>query len=192
MAKNIKLIGCTLLCVLFFTGCAGGGKAREDEGELSGEDGNIWYPVTTAEELDGEWEGSSVLNVPADESKGFPETVFNVGMSLSCAETGAEQRIKIGFGDFLADLLATYPDTVLTADDLWEEYFENVYAGYTLIRDEYALVIESSGRTEDLIGGGSDRLYINQDGTRLREFLGGGLLEPFGVPGNIEFILEKL
>ncbi|MDR1412245.1 MAG: hypothetical protein LBI91_08560 [Spirochaetaceae bacterium] len=192
MVKKINLIGCALLFVFFFTGCAGGGKPQEDAGETPGEDGDIWYAVTSAEELIGEWEGSIVLNVPADESKGFPETVFYVSMSLSCTEQGAEQGIKIGFGDFLADLLAAHPDTALTADDLWEEYFENIYAGYILIKDEYALVVESSGPAEDLLGNSNDKLYINQDGTRLREFLGGGLLEPFGVPGNIEFVMEKL
>ncbi|MDR0451704.1 MAG: hypothetical protein LBH15_01515 [Treponema sp.] len=192
LAKKFNRAGCALLCVFFFAGCAGGGKAREDAGELHGEGEDIWHAVVSAEELGGEWEGSSVLNVPADESRGFPETAFYVGMSLSCAEQGAVQRIKIGFGDFLEDLLAAHPDSALTADDLWEEYFESTYAGHILIRDEYALVVESSGPAEELLDSANDRLYINQDRTRLREFLGGGLLEPFGVPGNIEFVMEKL
>jgi hypothetical protein len=182
--------GILLFWIIFFAGCAGGAEPREDEA-LYGEGGDIWYAVKSAEELAGEWEGSSVLDLPADESKGFPETVLNVSLSLSCAEGSAVQRITIAFGDFLEDLLAAHPDTALSADDLWEAYFENIYTDYILIKEDYALVIESPSPVEELLSGGSDKLYINQDGTRIREFVGGGLLEPFGVPGSIEFVLEK-
>jgi hypothetical protein len=197
MMKKIDLmIYSILLWVVFLAGCTGGAKPSGD-GAVNGED-DIWYALESAEELNGEWEGLSVLDVPADESKGFPETVFNVSLSLSCADLHVVQRIKISFGDFLTDLLAAHPGNVLTVDDLWEEYFENIYAGYdlVLVREEYALVIEYSNPAEDLINSETDKLYINQDGTRLREFvtggLLGGLLEPFGVSGNVEFVLEKL
>ncbi|MDR0585260.1 MAG: hypothetical protein LBG57_13080 [Treponema sp.] len=184
-----------LLWAVFLAGCAGGAKSQEEDGAVDEED-DIWYAIESAEELNGEWEGLSVLDVPADESKGFPETVFNVSLSLNCADTLAVQRVKIAFGDFLTDLLAAHPDSILTAGDLWEEYFENIYADYDLIREEYALIIEYSGPVEDLLNGETGKLYINQDGTRLREFtrggLLGGLLEPFGVSKDIEFILEKL
>jgi hypothetical protein len=192
MTKKINFTaGILLFWVLFYTGCAGNAKSRDDEA-LYGEDDDIWYPVKSAQELDGEWEGFSILDVPLDESKGLPETVFNVSLSLSCTDQDAVQRIKIVFVDFLEDLLAAHPDSALTIDDLWERYFENIYTGYLLIKEEYALVIESSESAEDLLNSENDKMYINQDGTRIREFLGGGLLEPFGVPGNIEFILEKL
>ena len=189
-----KLVYIALLGVVFFPGCAGGVKPQEDGGADTGED-DIWYTLESAEELNGEWEGFSALDVPADESNGFPETVFNVGLSLRCTELYAVQRIKISFGDFLADLLASRTDSVFTIDELWEEYFENIYAGYDLIREEYALVIENSLPAEELLNSETDKLYINQDGTRLREFvrggLLGGLLEPFGVSENVEFVLEK-
>jgi hypothetical protein len=185
-----------LFWVVFFTGCAGGAKLREDGEAGSGEDDDIWYTLESAEELNGEWEAFSVLDVPADESRGFPETVFNVSLSLNCADLHAVQRIKIAFNDFLADLLASYPGSVLTVDELWEKYFENNYAAYDLVREEYALVIEYSGPAEDMLNSETDKLYINQDGTRLREFIRGGLLggllEPFGVSKNVEFVLEKL
>jgi hypothetical protein len=132
------------------------------------------------------------LDVPANESTGFPETSFTVGLSLSCAEEDVVQRITIGFGTFLEDLLAAYPGSDLTVDDLWEQYFEDIYTDYILIKEGYVLVVESTGLAEDLVSGGNDRLYINQDGTRIRVFLGGGLLEPFGVPGNIELVLDRL
>ena len=183
-----------LLWTVFFAGCAGGAKPQEEDGTADEED-DIWYAIESAEELNGEWEGVSVLDVPADESKGFPETVFNVSLSLNCADMLAVQRVKVAFGDFLTDLLAAHPASILTADDLWGEYFENNYADYDLIREEYALIIEHSGPAEDLLNSETSKLYINHEGTRLREFviggLLGGLLEPFGVSGNIEFILEK-
>jgi hypothetical protein len=189
-----KLVYIALLWVVFFAGCAGGAKPKEDGEEETGED--IWYAVEKAEELNGEWQGFNALDVPAGESSGFPETVFNLSLTLSCTELYAVQRIKISFGDFLADLLASHPGSAFTIDELWKEYFENIYAGYDLIRDEYALVIEYSLPAEDLLNGETGRLYINQDGTRLREFLEGGLLggllEPFGVFGSVEFVLEKL
>jgi hypothetical protein len=190
-----KLVYIALLWVVFFVGCAGGAKSKGDDEEGTGED-DIWYAIKTAEELNGEWRGFNALDVPADESRGFPETVFNLNASLNCTELYVVQRVKISFGDFLADLLASYPDSAFTIDELWEEYFENIYADYDLVRDEYALVIEYSLPAEDLLNSGTNKLYINQDGTRLREFLGGGLLggllEPFGVFGNVEFVLEKL
>jgi hypothetical protein len=189
-----KLVYIALLWVVFFAGCAGSAKPREDDEADTGED-DIWYAIESAEELNGEWQGFSALDVPADESSGFPETVFNVSLTLSCTELYAVQRIKISFGDFLADLLASRPDSVFTIDELWEEYFENIYADYDLIREEYALVIENSLPAEDLLSSETDKFYINQDGTRLREFarggLLGGLLEPFGVSGNVDFVLEK-
>jgi hypothetical protein len=192
---NLVVYG-ILLCVVFFAGCAGGAKSQEEDGAANGEDDDIWYAIESAEELNGEWEGFSVLDLPADESKGFPETVFNVSLSLNCTDLYAVQRIKIAFGDFLADLLAAHPDSVLTTDNLWEEYFENNYADFDLIKEEYALVIEYSAPAEDMLNSETDKLYINQDGTRLREFvrggLLGGLLEPFGISGNVEFVLEKL
>jgi hypothetical protein len=67
------------------------------------------------------------------------------------------------------------------------------FAGCTGGEDDIWYMIESA---EDLNGDETGRLYINQDGTRLREFLTGGvpggLLKPFGVSGNIEFVLERL
>jgi hypothetical protein len=192
MTKKIDFMaGVLMLWVLFFIGCAGGAEPQEDEA-IYGEDDDIWYAVKSAEELSGEWEGSSILDVPANESAGFPETSFTLSLMLSCAEEDAVQRIKIGFGDFLEDLLAAHPGSDLTVDDLWEQYFENIYTDYILIKEEYALVVESSGPVEDLVSSGNDRFYSNQDGTRIRVFLGGGLLEPFGVPGNIEFVLDRL
>jgi hypothetical protein len=189
-----KLVYFALLWVVFFPGCAGVAKPQEDGEADTGED-DIWYAIESAEELNGEWEGLSVLDVPADESNGFPETLFNVSLTLNCTELYAVQRIKISFGDFLEDLLASRPDSVFTIDELWEEYFENSYAGYDLIREEYALVIENSLPAEELLNSETDKLYINQDRTRLREFIRGGLLggllEPFGVSENIEFVLEK-
>jgi hypothetical protein len=197
MMRKFNLTPCIVLFwVVFFMGCAGGAKSREDGEADIGEEDDIWYAIESVEELNGEWAGFSALDVPADESRGFPETVFNVSSSLSCTELYVVQRIKIAFGDFLADLLASYPDSVLTVDELWENFFENNYADYDLIREEYALVIEYSGPAEDLLNSETGKLYINQDRTRLREFLSGGLLggllEPFGVSGNVEFVLEKL
>jgi hypothetical protein len=190
-----RLVYIALLWVVFFASCAGGAKSQED-GEADAGEGDIWYTLESAEELNGEWKGSSVLDIPADESRGFPETVFNLSASLNCTELYVVQRVKISFGDFLADLLASRPGSVFTVDELWEEYFENIYADYDLIREEYALVIENSLPAEDLLNSGTDKLYINQDGTRLREFIRGGLLggllEPFGISGNVEFVLEKL
>jgi hypothetical protein len=190
-----KLVYMALLWVVFFAGCAGGAKSKEDGEEGTGKD-DVWYAVEIAEELNGQWQGFNALGVPADESRGFPETVFNLSASLNCTELYVVHRVKISFGDFLADLLASHPGSVFTVDELWEEYFENIYADYDLIRDEYALVIEYSLPAEDLLNSRTDKLYINRDGTRLREFLGGGLLggllEPFGVSGSVEFVLEKL
>jgi hypothetical protein len=191
-----RLVYIALLWVVFFAGCAGGAKSREEDEVDAGEDDDIWYTLESAEKLNGEWRGSGVLDVPADESRGFPETVFNLSASLNCTELYVVQRVKISFGDFLADLLASRPDSVFTIDELWEKYFENIYADYDLVREEYALVIENSLPAEELLNSGTDRLYINQDGTRLREFVKGGmlggLLEPFGVSGSVDFVLEKL
>jgi hypothetical protein len=192
---KINLAVCAfLVCVVFFAGCAGGAKPAEEGGE-----DDVWGVCESAEELKGEWEGSLVLAVPANESKGLPATVFNISLSLRCADQRAAGRVKIAFGAFLADLLAAHPESALTSDDLWETYFENAYAGYDLAGEEYALVIEYSYPAEDLIDDKIDetsRLYINQDGTRLRKFARGGLLgallEPFGVSGDVELVLDRL
>jgi hypothetical protein len=211
-----------LVCVVFFAGCAGGAEPLEEgavsggedvaaggedvvsggEDVVTGSDDDVWDVLESVEELNGEWEGLSVLSAPSDRSKGLPKTVFNVNLSLSCADLYVVRRIKIFFAGFLADMLAAHPDSDLTVDDLWESYFENNYAGYDLIREEYALVIEYSEPAADIINGKigetgeTSRLYINQDGTRLREFLRGGLLgallEPFGVSGDVEFVLDRL
>jgi hypothetical protein len=195
MKTNLAVYVILLFWAVFFAGCAGGADSREEDGTAAGGEEDIWYPIESADELSGEWEGTSVLDVPANESRGFPETVCTLILSLNCADMQAVYRVKIAFGDFLTDLLASHPDSTFTVDDLWEEFFENKYADYDLIREEYTLVIEYSLPAEDLLNSETDRLYINQDGTRLREFvtggLLGGLLEPFGVSGNVEFLLEK-
>jgi hypothetical protein len=213
MAKKLSFTANILLpCALLLAACAGGGSAlkekdavlpppggietvlAEDKTVNNGDD-DIWYTLGSANLLNGEWEGVGILNVPATESKGFPETVFYVDMELICSQRSIQQRITITFNKFLEDLLAAYPVSTLTVEDLWEQYFERSFAGYTLIKDEYALVIETLSPAQALFNNRNDKLYINQQKTRLLWFvenkLLGGLLEPFGVTGYAGFTLEK-
>jgi hypothetical protein len=191
-----------LLCALFLAACAGNRSALKEDGEVSAEgeaasngSGDMWTALEFVSQLDGDWKGSSVFDVPADESKGFPETAFHADLSLSYMGRNVARQITISFYTFLEDLLATHPASGLTVDDLWEHHFEKTYAGYSLINDEYALVIRDLIPVENLFNNEDNELYINQDKTRLRclikSGLLNGLLEPFGVTGYAEFILEK-
>jgi hypothetical protein len=198
MVKKLNLTAIILpLCVFFFVACAGGGALKEG-GEAvaeTAEDGYVWTALEFVSQLSGDWEGSSVIDVPAAELNGFPKTVFHADLLLSYTDRNVTQRITISFSKFLEDLLATHPSSGLTVDDLWERYFEKNYAGYTLIKEEYALVIETSFPVENLFNNKNDRLYINQDETHLRWLINSeplnGLLEPFGITGYAEFILKK-
>jgi hypothetical protein len=213
MTKKLSFtVNILLPCALLLAACAGGGSAlKEDDavlpplGEIetvpaedktvNNRDNDIWYTLESTDQLNGEWEGAGILDVPATESKGFPETVFYVEVELICSQRDIRERITITFNKFLEDLLAAYSVSALTVDDLWERYFERSFAGYTLIKDEYALVIETSSPAETLFSDRNDKLYINQQKTRLLWFvknkLLGGLLEPFGVTGYAGFTLEK-
>jgi hypothetical protein len=203
MTKKLSFtVNILLPCALLLAACAGGGSAlKEDDAVLAevktinNRDNDIWYTLGSVNQLTGEWKGACVLNVPATESKGFPETVFYVDVELLCSQRDIQQRITITFNRFLEDLLAVYPVSDLTVDDLWERYFERIYAGYTLIKDEYALVIETSFPAEALFNNWNDKLYINQQKTRMLWFVENelldGLLEPFGVTGYAGFTLEE-
>jgi hypothetical protein len=184
---NIRA-GILLLWALLAAGCAGGAKQQQEEPPqvLEVEEEDIWYVLSSVDGLNGEWEALKKLDVPADESRGIPRTFLNVRLTVVCTQQLAIQRVKIEFGDFLRDMLATHPSSRLKIDDLWA-YFENSYAGYILIKEQYALVIDS--RLQEQLK--NNRVYINQTGSRLRVFLGGGLLESFGIFEDIEFILRR-
>jgi hypothetical protein len=197
--KLIFTANTLLLCALFLAACAGSRTVQKEDEELSAEseavDNSVWTTLEYISQLDGNWKGACVLAVPADESKGFPKTAFYADLSLSYMGRNVIQQITINFYMFLEDLVAAHPTSGLTVDDLWERYFENNYAGYPLIKDEYALIITDLIPVENLFNNTDDKLYISRDETRLRWLIKNGLLngllEPFGVIGYAEFILEK-
>jgi hypothetical protein len=199
--KFIFTANTLLFCAIFLAACAGGqGAVKKDGGESAGDRANVggdemWGDIEFVSQLEGEWEGSGVINVPANESRGIPETVFYADLSLSYTGLNAVRQIRVSFYAFLTDMLSIHPGSPLTIDDLWEQLFETVYVGYTLIEEEYALVIENSISVENLFNDAENKLFINQDETRLQWFIQDGplneLLGPFGLSGPVEFILEK-
>jgi hypothetical protein len=188
MKRNFLYLAIALGALFLAVSCINNRKAvREPEGEGEKE----WLPVSSWEVI-GNWEGNLLVPVLEGNAQGFPASKIRVVVTFTYdGGEDAVQSILFDFNLFLDDLLKIYSDKNLTKARLWDQVFVRNFSDEIYTKENYtvAILIKKLVYAKRIFG--DNLFFLNQNGTRLKNVIPGGLLEPFGVPGDIELILNK-
>jgi hypothetical protein len=160
MKRYVKKVPFAVWGAVFFAAVCAAPYAEEND---------TWIPVTRTKQIAGNWEGSTVVDSPAEEGAMIPASSMGVVVSL-WYEDGADEaevEFKLNFGQLLSDWSSA---SGLSESALWE------IMGLMLIQSDgfteselgdnvlcYSMTIPA----DELIAG-EDGLYINTNGTKLR------------------------
>ncbi|MDR1232361.1 MAG: hypothetical protein LBK61_13290 [Spirochaetaceae bacterium] len=133
------------------------------------EENDTWISVTRTNQIAGNWEGSTVIDSPAEESAMMPESSMDVAISL-WYEDGADEaevEVKIDFSQLLSDWSSA---SGVSEGALWEllglMFVQNDEFTKSELGDN-VLYFSMAIPVDDMIAD-KDRLYINTSGTKLR------------------------
>ncbi|MDR3335963.1 MAG: hypothetical protein LBT16_02050 [Treponema sp.] len=192
MKRNFFYLAMVLGALFLAVSCANNrGAVYETEGEDDVEGEEEWLPVSSWEVI-GNWEGDLLVPILEDNARGFPAS--KIGVVVTFTYDGGEQAVQgilFDFNLFLDDLLKTYSDKNMTSARLWDQFFARNFSDEIYTRKDYTVAIQIKKSVYSKRIFGDDFFFMNQNGIQLKNVIPGGLLEPFGVPGDIEVILNK-
>ena len=155
-----------------------------------------WNVIDSINELEGFWEGSRVIAIPADKNKGLPKSSITMAITLNY-QSGGELMIIAGINlSRFLDTIVALPEVRrdgITKDQFWEYMAGEVVImnGAASYDDNYNIFypISFPGVAEKLSAG--EALMLNRDRTRLRIVLSEPLSLGMGDAGFKEMILDK-
>jgi hypothetical protein len=133
------------------------------------EENDTWIPVIRMNQITGNWEGSTVIDSPAEESAMIPASSMGVTISLWYENDAdeIEMEIKMDFSQLLSDWSAS---SGVSEGALWEIMGfglrqNDVFAEFEL--GENVLYFSMTSPVDEIMAD-EDGLYINASGTKLR------------------------
>jgi hypothetical protein len=140
---------------------------------LNAQEADTWLPVTRMNQIAGNWEGSSVIDIPAAEEAMMPAISMDLTFSFWYVENAdeIEMQITVDFSRFLTDWS---PSIGVSPSALWEitcmGLRQSVEQNDGIIKlefGEYVAYYSQVFPVEKMVADG-DSMLINTDGTKLR------------------------
>jgi len=156
-----------------------------------------WRIISSISDLEGRWEGSFNMDVPASPGDFIPKSSINFKMNLFCTSSNYMFEISIDFEKLLDDFL-DMPEAKgigVTKELLWMVLVSAIEdqtksSGFNFSTDGYTINMNLSGDSSDLISD-SDEYFINESRNMIRIVFNEKMTLGLGDEGISEIILNK-